>query len=232
MTAIYYDTEFLENGRTIELISIGMVREDGAEYYAVSQEMPFGAISQHAWLMQHVMPSLPVRTGYSNPWDPAHPDFRHVKPRKQIASEVSRFITEVTDPQLWAWYGAYDHVALCQLWGRMIDLPTGVPMHTNDLKQEAVRLGNPRMPEQAGGMHNALEDARHNLVIARRLQAAAGAAALTSHEAKQRPEQQYVDALRIVDEWITEANSLDGLDAGNLIWRLEQAGRQLPEADR
>jgi hypothetical protein len=68
-------------------------------------------------------------------------------------------------PQLWAWYGAYDHVALCQLWGRMIDLPKGVPMWTNDLKQECERLGNPQVPQQASGEHNALADARHNRVI-------------------------------------------------------------------
>lgn len=169
MTEIHYDCEFLENGSTIDLISIGMVREDGAEYYAVSEDMPFGPISRHPWLMQHVMPSLPVRVGHADPWDRGHKDFRHVKPRGQIANEVRRFILGVPNPQLWAWYGAYDHVALCQLWGRMIDLPTGVPMWTNDLKQEAERLGNPRLPEQPAGEHNALADARHNLVRARAL---------------------------------------------------------------
>lgn len=166
---IFYDTEFLENGTTIDLISIGMVREDGAEYYAISQEMPFGPISRHAWLMQHVMPSLPVRVGRSDPWDRGHKDFRHVKPRGLIANEVRGFVLGVPNPELWAWYGAYDHVALCQLFGRMIDLPTGFPMFTCDLKQEAARLGDPRLPEQQAGEHNALEDARHNAVMARAL---------------------------------------------------------------
>jgi hypothetical protein len=40
-------------------------------------------------------------------------------------------------------------------------------MWTNDLQQECQRLGNPQMPEQAAGVHNALADARHNLVRAR-----------------------------------------------------------------
>jgi hypothetical protein len=39
-------------------------------------------------------------------------------------------------------------------------------MWTNDLKQEAERLGNPQVPQQAVGEHNALADARHNCVIA------------------------------------------------------------------
>lgn len=32
---IYYDCEFLEDGNTIDLISMGMVAEDGRELYAV-----------------------------------------------------------------------------------------------------------------------------------------------------------------------------------------------------
>lgn len=168
---IFYDTEFLEDGVTIELISIGMVAEDGREYYAVNRDMPVRRIRKHAWLMEHVVPSLPRGHGdrrltMPNRWlydyvDPV------VKRQARIASEVAAFIQATPDPQLWAWYAAYDHVALCQLWGRMIDLPDGVPMFTNDLKQEAVRLGSPVMPEQGQGEHHALADARHNLAMAR-----------------------------------------------------------------
>lgn len=167
---IWYDTEFLEDGRIIDLISIGMVAEDGREYYAITArediiDLAFG----HPWLVDHVVPSLPVTTDEAHfrwQWDTGHPDWQHVKPPKLIAREVAAFILAEPDPQLWAWYGAYDHVALCQLWGRMIDLPQGVPMWTNDLKQEAERLGNPRVPQQKSGEHNALEDARHNREIA------------------------------------------------------------------
>jgi hypothetical protein len=38
-------------------------------------------------------------------------------------------------------------------------------MWTNDLKQEVARLGNPSMPEQPSGLHNALADARHVRVM-------------------------------------------------------------------
>ena len=34
----FYDTEFIDNGRIIDLISIGVVAEDGREFYAVSTE--------------------------------------------------------------------------------------------------------------------------------------------------------------------------------------------------
>ena len=41
---IFYDTEFIENGRTIELISIGMVAEDGRELYLVNQGIETGQL--------------------------------------------------------------------------------------------------------------------------------------------------------------------------------------------
>ncbi|WP_228981426.1 3'-5' exoribonuclease [Streptomyces sp. DH12] len=172
MTRVFYDCEFLEDGRTIDLISIGMVREnDGAELYLVNRDMPIRKIRKHPWLMKNVVPGLPRAHGdrilhMPKSWlfDYAHPA---VQPRDVIASRVRRFITDTPDPQLWAWYGAYDHVVLAQLFGRMIDLPTGIPMWTNDLRQEAERLGNPQLPEQPDGLHNALADARHNLARAR-----------------------------------------------------------------
>lgn len=157
---LFYDCEFLEDGRTIELISIGMVAEDGREYYAVNANMPIYKINGHGWLMDNVWPHLPLdNSGFL---DHSHPA---VKQRLTIANEVQTFIQATPDPELWAWYAAYDHVALCQLWGPMAHLPKGVPMFTCDLKQEAMRLGNPEMPKQAEGEHNALADARHNRVM-------------------------------------------------------------------
>jgi hypothetical protein len=163
VTKYFYDTEFIEDGKTIDLISIGIVCEDGREYYAVNAEMPFRRILANRWLMDNVVPALPLPPGgqadYATGWlfDIAHPA---VKPKSQIAREVRIFLTG--EPELWAWYGAYDHVALAQLWGPMMDLPDGVPMWTNDIRQEVLRLGNPRVPEQPSGQHNALEDARYN----------------------------------------------------------------------
>ena len=171
MTRIFYDTEFIEDGHTIDLISIGMVREsDGAELYLVNRDMPIRRIRKHAWLMKNVVPSLPRGHGDRRNHMPQAWLFDYcdpmVKRREVIATEVRRFIQDTPNAQLWAWYGAYDHVCLAQLFGPMVDLPGGVPMWTNDLQQEAARLGNPQMPEQPAGVHNALADARHNRVRA------------------------------------------------------------------
>lgn len=176
-TRIFYDTEFVEDGRTIDLISIGLVSETGGEYYAISDEFDHEALLGNPWLVANVLPSLPFlrprgdlagESRYLH-LDFGHPDERAVKPRWRIAEEVHEFILSQAGPELWAWYAAYDHVALCQLWGAMVALPEGIPKFTCDLKQEAVRQGDLRLPEQPAGEHNALADARHNVVRARAL---------------------------------------------------------------
>lgn len=172
VTEYDYDLEFLEDGRTIELISIGIVADDGREYYAVSEDTTRGKLNKrirrHDWLMANVVPSLPKPHG---DWNLHMPDkwlfdyhAPEVKPRHRIADEVRDFLLAADRPVLWADYGAYDHVALCQLWGPMIDLPDGLPMFTCDIQQEALRLGVAwdELPRQAAGNHNSLADARHN----------------------------------------------------------------------
>ena len=54
----FYDTEFIDNGRTIELISIGVAAEDGREYYACSTEFPVEQAGR--WVRTHVLPKLPM----------------------------------------------------------------------------------------------------------------------------------------------------------------------------
>ncbi|MBX9392243.1 3'-5' exoribonuclease [Streptomyces sp. TRM72054] len=175
---VFYDTEFIDDGKTIDLISIGMVREDGRELYAVSSEFNSFALLTNPWLRKNVWPSLPTVGPDNKPCrcpDPKHRygslDRHHpdVRSRAQIARLVADFILNTPDPQLWAYYAAYDHVALAQLWGPMSGLPDGIPMQTDDLVTEAKRLGlRPvDLPEQPDGLHNALADARHNLMRAR-----------------------------------------------------------------
>jgi hypothetical protein len=181
MPRYWYDTEFLEDGASIALISIGIVCEDGREYYAVNSKMPIRRIRKHPWLMANVVPGLPRAHGdrritMPRRWlyDYASP---HSKHPKRIAREVEDFLLDVEHRdrtgmlphvELWAWYGAYDHVALAWLFGPMSDMPEGIPYWTNDLRQEAERLGVSErdMPQQADGVHNALADARHNAVCA------------------------------------------------------------------
>ncbi|MFI9331993.1 3'-5' exoribonuclease domain-containing protein [Kitasatospora sp. NPDC052868] len=176
-TDLDYDFEFIENGRTIEVISAGFATDDGSTYYAINRDLDLAQLADNPWLMANVVPTLPLTAGSDASgrfvaWDPDKADFDKVKPLAQIADEVRAFILQAPGPRrLWADYGAYDHVALCQLWGSMIDLPDGIPMWTHDLRQEIERLGltDADLPQQASGRHNALADALHNRTVRRNL---------------------------------------------------------------
>lgn len=156
----FYDTEFIEDGRTIDLVSIGVVAEDGREYYAISTEFDAGAAGQ--WVRANVLNQLP------NPSSPLW------KSRATIRRDLEEFFFArgAGDPELWAWVGAYDHVVLAQLWGDMTRLPRGIPRYTRELKQYWQMAGEPRLSRQAAGKHDALSDARHNLVRFREIEAA------------------------------------------------------------
>lgn len=145
----FYDTEFLEDGETINLISIGIVAEDGREYYAINREADWDRIERHDWLMPNVVAHLPAF------------DVATWKFKDRIRDEVAAFLTHTEKTQLWAWYGAYDHVVLAQLFGTMMDLPEGVPMYTNDVRSLVDWTGIDKLPAQQGTEHDALADARH-----------------------------------------------------------------------
>lgn len=139
---IWFDTEFIEDGKTIDLISIGMVREDGATYYAENVECDLSRASQ--WVKDNVL----VHLGQTR---------RPPMQRDTIASEVFAFVGE--KPEFWAYYADYDWVALCQLFGTMMELPDGWPMYCRDVKQLCDDLGNPKLPAQSSTEHHALADA-------------------------------------------------------------------------
>lgn len=163
---VFYDCEFIEDGRTIDLISIGMVCDDGREYYAVNSQAPWARIKRHPWLMANVVPHLPKAYGDARNHQPkawlCNLDDPAVKKRYMIANEVADFLLRPNEGvELWGYFPAYDHVVLAQLFGTMMQLPKGVPMWTNCVQQEAYRLGlDACLPVQTGTAHNALDDAR------------------------------------------------------------------------
>jgi 3' exoribonuclease, RNase T-like len=142
----FIDTEFSERGPKlpVELISIGIVREDGAFMYLVHGG--FNAENCSAWVKENVLPRLG--------------DGR-VSSLEYIAHQLKAFIGS-GKPEFWGYYSAYDWVVFCQIFGTMMDLPKGWPMYCRDIKQLCDSLGNPRLPEQGKGEHNALADARWN----------------------------------------------------------------------
>ena len=185
----YLDCEFIEDGKTIDLISIGIVAEDGRELYMQSVE--FTIDKANAWVRENVIMHLdpcphimiPDRSLYSLGTlygaqsqhkqgqctfeDPskgiigANTDCPW-RTREQIKREILHFMNpeQYGKPELIGYYSAYDHVAFCQLFGTMMDLPKGFPMLTYDLRQwlDLHGMGGVHQPDDS--VHNALADAR------------------------------------------------------------------------
>lgn len=142
----FYDTEFIEAGPDLplRLISIGIVAEDGREYYAQDESVRVLNWAAYPWLRDNVLPHL-------------EPD--RWRSRAEIRSGIQSLVQGDEAIRWVGYYADYDHVLLCQLFGRMIDLPRGWPMWTWDLKQWASE-NEVRFPKQTDNEHHALADAR------------------------------------------------------------------------
>lgn len=162
----FLDTEFIEDGKTIDLISIGIVSDNDDELYLINLDCDL--TNANDWVKDNVIPKL--ETDNNSYW----------KSKRDIQIELLKFVIDINSdiefsasldtedlkklktknkPQFWGYYCSYDWVVLCQLFGRMIDLPNYFPMYINDLKQLANFKGNPKLPKSQNA-HNALEDAK------------------------------------------------------------------------
>jgi hypothetical protein len=174
----FFDTEFHEYKRngvnTIELISTGIVAEDGREYYEFSREFDIDAALANPWLAEHVINPVLSKCASDTPASPRTVFFALGKTKEQIAKEITAFVGD--SPEFYAYYADYDWVVFCWLYGRMIDLPKGFPMYCRDLKQmlddKAEQLGlSPNdlkafatYPTQENE-HDALDDAKWNRAL-------------------------------------------------------------------
>ena len=163
----WMDSEFIENGTTIDLISIGIVAEDDREFYAINWDCDLSKAND--WVKENVISQLPNRD---------HPAWQT---KDAIAFGVMAFLKQEDErelyhhtfqslkalevkekPEIWGHYCDYDWVVFCQMFGAMVDLPKGFPMYCRDIKQWCDYLGNPKLPEQGKGEHDAIADARWN----------------------------------------------------------------------
>lgn len=177
----FIDTEFIEDGKTIDLISLAIVADDGIRsLYLQNSECNFAKASD--WVWRNVFPHLAhfnmrgdrncqpyektydsgllrsttTKCGKSSDKDPCH-----WATRREIRDSVLDFcsVEKHGKPEFWGYFAEYDWVAFCQLFGTMIELPKGFPMYCMDIKQWADQLGGVVIPKPEQEVHHALADA-------------------------------------------------------------------------
>lgn len=139
---VFIDTEFIDTGREIDLISIGLVREDGQELYLESSEVDWSKASD--WVNANVKTKL-------------GPEDARIS-RAEIRDRVREFCGD--KPSFWAYFADYDWIVLCQLFGTMLSVPKGWPHLCLDLKQLMMFETPYTVFPGPKDEHNALADAR------------------------------------------------------------------------
>lgn len=144
----FLDAEFINERECFELVSLGVVSEDGRELYGVNTEARTEYAS--AFMRAHVLPSL---------LDTYHAERVVMGSPVQLAIALSWFINPYQRNQFWGYHGAYAWVLMTRLFRGH---PTGWPRSCFELKQRWVELGYPALPAKPEGLHHALVNARWN----------------------------------------------------------------------
>ena len=171
-TRYFLDTEFLIDQREINPISIGIISENGREFYAVVNDLLIlRRCLAHSWqgMVTEVLDQLPVMITPSEVrWNRAHPEFAAVMSAEQVEQALRTYLdpSKYGKPELWAYYGADDWNCLRLLLGGLDwseSLLNTYPHHFNEIKQLLNEVGNPRWDQLlhvADREHHALHDAR------------------------------------------------------------------------
>jgi len=188
----FLDTEFIEDffediaGKKrhfVDLISIGIKCEDGREFYEISSEYSYDDASD--WVKKNVIEPMykELSSAEQRRWDISEFHKYIGKTHKEIAKLLKDFVllpsmesSKKNNIEFYAYYGDYDWVALCSLFGTMMDLPKQFPKFCFDLKQtlEEKKLNKDWKKQHCPdpvGIHNALVDAKWNYTLFKKLEA-------------------------------------------------------------
>lgn len=163
---LWFDTEFIDTGDRILLLSIGAISEDGATYYAEPHDTPIAQASD--WVHANVLPLMArfderrYRRRADSP----------IKPRPQIAEDLIEFAGPY--PEWWAYVDEYDWVLLSQLFGCLTERPATWPFRARDVREIFDLSGMAGEPEDwvspPMNIHHALSDAKWDRKLWHRIQ--------------------------------------------------------------
>ena len=154
MTAIFFDTEFIEDGETIIPLSYAFITNQGDELYIVMDPAEIDLTKADPWVQKNVLTYL------QKDWD----EDNNIASQETAAEAIVEWVAKVTPkgvtPRFWADHCAYDWVVLMQLFGKMIDRPDGWPMYCNDIQtlKHLAKYAH-RLPSPVD-KHHAMSDAK------------------------------------------------------------------------
>lgn len=175
----FIDTEFIEWAGGIQLVSLGIIREDGATFYAESTS--FDERLADDWVRENVLKKLEFWKFEQTSWYVNSVIETFASNGKEtsvfgseafIKEQLLKWLSTEEDPnpEFYAYFADYDWVVFCRIFGRMISLPDHFPKWLIDLKQMMWERGldkdwkRKHCPDPEGE-HNALVDAKWNMKL-------------------------------------------------------------------
>lgn len=146
---IFFDTEFTGLHKNTSLISIGIVAEDGREFYGEMKHYRKEQVDD--WLQKNVIANLDGRGQLS---------------KAQMARAIEKFLEPYDNVEVWSDCLAYDWVLFNEIWGHAFDIPKKVHYIPFDictlmkLKGVDPDVNREDFAGIEGSKHHALHDAR------------------------------------------------------------------------
>lgn len=157
---VYFDTEFTELHQKTTLISIGLVSDDGSEFYAEFTD--FDPAQVTPWISDNVLANLHLTKA-----------FERIDRKTFVKGESAFVVTHLREwladqgeVQIWSDCLAYDWVLFCELFGGALKIPKTIYYIPFDLctlllaKEIDPDISREKFGEIQGAKHNALHDAR------------------------------------------------------------------------
>lgn len=168
---IYFDTEFTGLHKGTTLISIGIVAENGATFYAELNDYDKSQVD--AWVRNNVISKLQFSASYYNrvivtPTKPR--SISMVSKTEFVSEELVKWLNQFNEPiEVWSDCLSYDWVLFCDLFGGAQHIPKCVYyipfdictlFKANGIDPDISREEFAAMDVEGTEKHNALWDAR------------------------------------------------------------------------
>jgi len=106
---VYFDTEFTGLHKDTTLISIGIIDENGREYYAELKDYDENQCDD--WIKENVIKNL---------------DGNHVVSKEELREELTEWFSEYKKVEIWSDCLAYDWVLFNDIFGHAFTIPMNI----------------------------------------------------------------------------------------------------------
>lgn len=120
---IFLDTEFTGLHQATTLISIGLVAENGREFYAEFND--YDPIQLNEWVWENVLSKLEFPSETITAWE-SQTTLKIKNNKIVVATKLREWFMQFDSVEIWADVLAYDWVLFCELFGGAMNIPDNI----------------------------------------------------------------------------------------------------------